>query len=267
MKSKSAFFGLLLAALVALPLYAQDEAAVIAKDYSATAMLYSQGREGDMQFHCTATAFERFEAATNGQAVRGYHFLTASHCVSNDDVAHERVEINPETFFLTFDERDNKQFLRVKVILAGYQHRGDDFAVLEVETDAKIPIVPLGDERRDYSGAQVFNIAAPMGLGKQIFHGWITMLKLDRPFVVDDINWRGGMLMQLPVAGGSSGSSVVSVRQQAIVGVIVGIIVPPSNGTPSFVAAPISRFQEFVALAQAGQYKWFVREGAPAAKP
>jgi S1-C subfamily serine protease len=136
-------------------------------------------------------------------------------------------------------------------VAIGYQHRGVDFLIVEVKTSEDWPTVPVGDQRKEAEGNSVLNIASPLGLGRQVFHGSISKLELERPVIEGDINWTGSMLLQMPgTAGGSSGSAVLSAKQEAIVGFIVGTI------GSSITAIPATKFAEFRERAAAGKYRW-----------
>jgi S1-C subfamily serine protease len=211
----------------------------------ATALLYSQDESGGLRMHCTATAFEKTEDV--------YQFVTAAHCIGEDDPEKEKVAAFHNTsFYITFDESGIKTFHRAKVHSVGYQHRGDDFAVFEVESDEKWPTTPIGDEQLEEEGNEVLNVASPLGLGLQVFHGSISKLKLDRPVVQGDINWKDSMLLQMPgTDGGSSGSSIISPKQEAIIAFLVGTI-----GNTTITAIPVSRFKTFLQMTLDGKYRW-----------
>ena len=184
-----------------------------ARVYQATALLYSQDGQGAMHMLCTATAYSKLP--------EGYLFVTASHCVSNQadyDKKDKIVAIEQDAFFITFDETDKKEFIRADVIAAGLQSKGDDFAILRVKTAASVPTVPLGDELKELMGAPIINVASPQGLGRQLMKGYISMPRLERPVKENDINWEHAIVLQMPVGPGSSGSSIVSIEQESIVG-------------------------------------------------
>jgi S1-C subfamily serine protease len=216
--------------------------------YSATGILYKQGEDGTMNMLCTVTAIEKTE--------KGYRFVTAAHCVADDDEEHKKVDVRKTFFFITLDTAGSKEFLKAKVIVAGYQHRGDDFSLLDTETDTKIPIVALGDDVVSHDSHPVINIAAPQGLGKQVFRGAVSSPKLDRSVVSNDINWTDAMLLQMPgTNGGSSGSTVISLEQRAVCGFLVGSI-----GGTSIVAIPVSKFKKFYKAFKDDKYKWYESE-------
>ena len=89
-----------------------------------------------------------------------------------------------------------------------------------------------------------------------MFHGSITSLNLDRP-VVDNrgINWKGALLLDIPAGGGSSGSALVSQKNENIIGFLVGTI-----GGANIVGIPVSRFKAVDAAVAKNTYKWWVRD-------
>lgn len=218
----------------------------------ATALLYVQQEDGSLRMMCTATAFD--------QTGKRYLFATAAHCVADDDTTHERVEVNQANWYITFDEPENKSFTAVKLVGVGYQHRGDDFAVFEGELkDESFSVVPLAIHDPSL-GENISNFASPGGLGKQLFRGHVSMEKLDRPLIVESINWKGAALLQTTAGPGSSGSAVVSQHQKAIAAFLVGMI-GNRGGQPNVVAIPVSKFRKFWDEVQLGKYKWY-KKGA-----
>lgn len=215
--------------------------------YQATALLFVQTMSGGMDFLCTATAFEKKGKMT--------HFVSAAHCAAEDNTAHGRVSVSKSNFFITFDDPEKKNFFAAKIIGAGYQHRGDDFLVLEAEPDHDVEIIPLADND-PAMGESISNVASPGGLGKQLFRGHITMEKLKRSLISGDINWKDTTLIQTLVGPGSSGSSVISLKQKGIVAFIVGMM----RSSPSVVSIPVSKFKAFWRDVQAKKYKWYDRD-------
>lgn len=211
---------------------------------SATALLYVQDEQGGLSMMCTATAFEKKDSV--------YKFVSAAHCLAEDDTTHDRVQVSQAEWFITFDDPDQKKFYPAKILAAGYQHNGDDFAVVEVTLDITVPT--MGMAKDDPSlGEDITNIASPGGLGKQLFRGHVSMEKLGRPLIEGEINWKGATLLQTLSGPGSSGSAVVSITQKGIVAFIVG----RTRGSPSIVAIPVSKFKKFWADVQADKYKWY----------
>ena len=227
------------------------------KDYrQATGLLFAQDDGGSLRMLCTVTAFERIGKV--------HRFVTAAHCLAEDDTSHDRVRVAPNDFFITFDDRDNKNFIAVKVLRAGYQHRGDDFAVLEVTLDQDVPIMPLAPNDPSL-GEGVCNFASPLGLGKQLFRGHVSMERLERPLIEGEINWKGAALLQMSSGPGSSGSAIVSTHQKAIIAFLVGHI-GARGSTPNIVAIPVSKFKKFNEEVAAGTYRWYKNEPASATR-
>lgn len=217
--------------------------------YAAVALFYAQLEDGTFKQLCTATAFERSD--------KTYKFVTAAHCVAEDNVLHERVEVVRVRFLTTFDEEGEKGIVPAKLLAVGYQHNGDDLAVFEVQLKKEIPIIPLA-AKNAIRGERIVNVASPLGLGKQLFRGYVSSSKLDRPMISEKagINWEGATLLDINVGPGSSGSAVVSPKQGGIVGILVGTIGSQSS-TFNVVAIPIEQFHKFWNAAKVGKYKWY----------
>ncbi len=219
-------------------------------DVSAVVILLGQTESGGLQALCTATAFEK--------SGKTYKFVTAAHCVADDDVTHERVAVAQTNWYVTFDERGSKKFYPAKIVGVGYQHLGDDFAVLEVEMDREVPIIPLANADA-VRGEEIVNVAAPLGLGKQLFRGHVSLDVLDRPIIEGSINWRGANLLQVSVGPGSSGSAVVSKTRGSIIAILVGNI--SARSSPNVVAIPISKFQKFYKEVSGKKYRYYKGDG------
>lgn len=227
--------------------YHKDQAFVDMAKH-AVGLLYSQDESGGMNMRCTATAFEKIP--------QGYLFVTAAHCIGADDTDKER-SASPFkiSFFITFDEaKVEKRFFPATPVWVGYQSRGEDLAVFSVETKEDWPTLTIGDEKLIVDGAQYWNIASPLGLGRQVFEGVVSSVYLDRPLVQGDINWQGTLvLQQAGVNGGSSGSALIHKEQRAIIGFLVGTV-----GGSTIIAIPVSRFTAVNIAVKAGKYKWWL---------
>lgn len=238
---------LLAVTLMVAPAFAQkqSEADFVNKTfYPAVVLLYSQDFSGGMAMRCTATAIEK--------NATGYVFVTAAHCASADNALAQSVVPEDRTFFyITPDEPTAKTFLPAKLIECGYQHAGDDFCLFQVDTKEAFPIVPIGVDPT-VLGEGVINVASPIGLGKQLLHGNVSSLKLNRDVRANDINWTGVVMLQLPgTDGGSSGSAIVCENQQAICAFLVGTI-----GQTQTIAMPVSRLTQMRADYAAKKYKY-----------
>ena len=127
---------------------------------------------------------------------------------------------------------------------------------LAAELDRDIEIIPLAENDATL-GEYITNVACPGGYGKQLFRGSISMEKALRNLVFNDINWTNNMFVQGEVGPGSSGSSVASVRQKAIVAIVVGRL----GNSPSVVTIPVSRVKSVWAQIRAETYPH--KMGAP----
>lgn len=212
----------------------------------ATVLLYSQDESGNMRMRCTATAIEKIS--------NGYEFATAAHCGCKDDVEAKTVSPEKTFFYVTRDEPQDKKFIKADIVGCGYRHNGDDFMLLDIETTQNFPVVKLGNDPTVLE--QVVNVASPLGLGKQVFLGSVSSPIVERPIVQDDINWSGAVLLQMfGTAGGSSGSSVACLPQQAICAFVDGGM---GENASAIIAMPVSRLIQLRKKLAAGTYKYWV---------
>ena len=251
MKTKLAVLAVLFSLCFAVSAYAEEiplpdlnplEKNVI----SSVGLLYAKMQDGTMKMYCTATAFER-----DGDV---YRFVTAAHCVAVDDVIHERVQVVPVKFSVTFDKKGEEKFYPAKLLAVGFMHNGDDFAVFEATLDRRIGTIPLAAKNPSL-GENFVNYAGPLGLGLALYRGHVSMAELDRPVIADDINWVDAAMLQGDSGPGSSGSAVVSQRQKGIIGILVGGI--SQSSYKGIVVIPIEKFHKFWNASKAGKYKWY----------
>lgn len=215
--------------------------------YPAVGLLYSQDAEGSMKMRCTVTAIGEKDGVTE--------FLTAAHCGCTD--TEEKKQTSPEkgvVFYITGDDPDDKDFEKATVTGCGYRTKGDDFMFLSVKSKKPFPVVKLGHDPELLD--QVVNVASPLGLGKQAFLGSVASPKLERPLIDGDINWTGVVTLQMfGVNGGSSGSAVICLDQQAVCGTVVGSI-----GGSTMTAMPVSRLKAVRDGIAAHTYKYWVAD-------
>jgi len=217
----------------------------------ATVLLYSQDSQGGMKMRCTATAIEKIP--------KGYEFVTAAHCGCEDNVEKKTVSSERTYFYITRDEPKDKTFEKADVVGCGYRHAGDDFMILDVETANAFPVITLGKD--PVLLEPIINVSSPLGLGKQVFLGSVSSPILDRPVLDNDINWTGAVLLQMfGIAGGSSGSSVICLDQQAICAFVVGGI--GDNGS-TVTALPVSRLVSLRKSFKGKTYKYWVKDADP----
>ena len=242
---------LLIAFVCSVLLLAQPAAAksLSQKVRDATAILYSQSASGGMRMHCTATVFE----AHDRDARKGYLLATAAHCVAVDDLITSKVKVSGASFFVSFDNEEKQVFHPVHVEGAGFQSRGDDFAVLHAFTDEEWEVLELGDASILEPMDEVLNVSAPAGLGLQVMRGEIALVRINRPVKTWGLNWQSAMLVNLGSGPGSSGSAVVSIDQEKIVGFVVGGV----GGNPTTVVLTVNRFALFLQAARMQMYAWW----------
>ena len=242
---------LLLAFVCSMLLLAQPAAAksFVEKAKDATAILYSQSVSGGMRMHCTATVFEAYEQ----DGKKGYLLVTAAHCVAVDDLITSKVKVSGASFFISFDNESKQVFHPIHVEGAGFQSRGDDFAVLHAFTDEEWEVLELGDVSSLKPMDEVLNVSAPAGLGLQVLKGHISLVSINRPVKTRGLNWQSAMLVNLSSGPGSSGSAVVSIDQEKIVGFVVGGV----TGNPTTVVLTVNRFRLFLQAARVQMYAWW----------
>lgn len=177
----------------------------------SVAILYRQSADGGMVTLCTATAYEKKDGKT--------YFLTAAHCLTEPGKDGENKVIE-DPVYLSRDEPDTKQYVRADIVEVGKQEKSYDYGLLK--SSLSVPVIPLGDERDEPAHVDVVNVAAPAGVGLVTFRGNIALKRIDRPLIVGDINWTGGMLADVIIEGGSSGSALVSKDSGKIIGLLVG---------------------------------------------
>lgn len=222
------------------------------KVFGTVALLYYKTEGGDYNMLCTDTAF-----AFENKGKNIYRFVSAAHCVAEDDTVNKLVQVAPTEFFIFFDD-ENKFFYNAKIIAVGYQSVGDDFLVIEAKIDdRKIPIIPIA-KNDGALGEPVINYAGPLGLGKFFFRGSVSMEFLDRPIIDDEasLNWTGSTMVDIPSGPGSSGSAIISVPQEAVIAILVGGF--SGGGSSKFVVTrPVSKFKAFYDAVQKGTYPYF----------
>jgi S1-C subfamily serine protease len=230
------------------PAFAQKPSqAQVSRIYNSVAELFVEDDSGSMHMACSATAFEKVQNPGSPVTYK-YRFASAAHCVTGDSDAKQKLE----KFFISDDVKGEKTFTAAKLIEAGDKTKGDDFSLFEVKTALDYEYLPLGDNQKLQLGDPVLSVAAPYGLGKQFYMGYISELSLDRPPVdAGSVQWTDLMLIEIGGGPGSSGSSIVSVDQNAIIGFLVG----GASGDVGKLCVPVSKFKAFVEAVDKGTYK------------
>lgn len=189
---------------------------------------------GGRRFVCTATAFSR--------APEGFLFVSASHCVTP----------MVKDLYMSPDSTGPEIFYRAVPIAYGNLKVDADFSVIYVEANpTAFQIIPLGKDPSQIS-EKVFDISAPMGLGKVYTEGVISLTKIQRhltwTYMGETVDWQGNIFFQSPGDySGSSGSALICENQLAVCGIMIGSV---ENG---FVAKPISEFKIWWAGIRSGE--------------
>lgn len=226
--------------------------------YNSVALLFTQDEAGDMRMTCTVTAFEKTPVPNSSKST--YRFVSAAHCVNGTTDAQQKLQ----KFYISADTKGTKAYLPAKLIETGDKAMGDDFSLFEVETAEEFAVTALGDDSKLALGDKVINIAGALGMGKQYFEGYVSESRLDRPPLnAGVVQWTDVMLIQIGGGPGSSGSAIVSVTQDAIVGFLVG---SDAMGDIGKLCVPVTKFEAFVKAVDAGTYKKTKKsdENAPA---
>lgn len=235
---------LCLSLLASVGVNAQSKPEFAQKVYNSVVLLYGQTEDGGMRMYCTATAY----STVQHNQVTYTRFVSAAHCVEGDDDAEQKLQ----KFFITSDSEGAKTFIPAKLIESGDKKKGDDFSIFEVE-GTQFPVIPLGDSSQIHMGDSVLDVSSPFGLGKIYYEGYIGNIHLDRPPLdAGDVQWTDLMIAEIGGGPGSSGSSVVSTDQHAIIGFLVGSF---GEGNPGMIVVPVDKFKVFESAVDQGTYK------------
>jgi len=179
--------------------------------------LYIKRKGQELRFACTATNIQETKDGS-------YFALTAKHCMADE-------------MFIQLAANSNTPFYRATKIIEGDDA---DFAVVQYSPGSKQPVIPIGTEKLSSVGDAILYVGEPMDLGKLLFHGYIAQQQVADELATAHPGWRHSMGLQLPAAGGSSGSAIIDPKQEAIIAVLVGIVTPPNGGVLVTIAVPVS---------------------------
>jgi hypothetical protein len=184
-------------------------------------------------FLCTVTAFKKVKG--------GYELLGAGHCtgVANEDLPRDLVYSVSDNIG---DPRHPVQLLKAVMTNSGLG--GKDYAVYYFKTDAKIPVVELGDESDVQVGSPTVNVNFSLGekMTKQLTRGSVASQVAKTPSAM-----AGMILIQQFNSHGASGSSIVSEKTHKIIGLTIagydGTTTPTIAETISSIKADIASVQ------------------------
>jgi hypothetical protein len=229
---------------------AQTRKAEIDHLYDSVALLYTQDDAGDMRMTCSVTAFatKPYAGSATVNHPITYRFVSAAHCVPGKTDRQQKLQ----KFYISADSKGTKAYLPAVLVEVGDKTAGDDFSLFDVTTSEKFEVTPLGDSSILQLGDPVIDISGALGMGKQFFQGYISETHLDRPPLnAGVVQWTDIMMVQIGGGPGSSGSTIVSSTQHAIVGFLVGI---EPNGDIGKICIPVAKFAAFVRAVDAGTY-------------
>ncbi len=198
------------------------------------ALFVTQEDVGKRKLHCSGTAIQY-----KGEE----YFLTARHCVWNEPDQEEGVPAGlGGPFQVSFSDNEAGPFYDAIPVRISSQ---EDIAVLRL-INGSGPAIRLGNEKLSQAGNTLTNYSYAMDLGK---------LPVTLRFVAPVTAHSGKDLLQsypkwntiMPVDGmaapGSSGSGLFDPRQQAVVGVLVGV----ERSGHLALAVPVSKVWDLLA--------------------
>lgn len=223
---------------------------------NATARLGVQlNTGGEIYDMCSATAIARNK--------KTYEFKTAGHCATVlDDETMETIPLTslfPIHFTLTFEAVGNDEPKTVRAELKAYGDRSkfEDWAILEAELNEDIALPRLYKGNKPVSIREELGVVvAPLpGMGNLYLVAYASKPKINAKYMFGNIDLQGAIPIQvigLGVGQGSSGSAVVSIEKDAIIGTI-SISSKNAQGHVTISLCPISKFHSFYADYKSGK--------------
>ena len=191
---------------------------------AASWAIYIRGSVG-LESVCSATAY----SSNRKQTV----LLTAGHCFS--DAA-------TKTDFLV--TQDHFTFVPAVLLATGMKlkpgasrpygmgdYEGDDWAIIAAMVGNK-PTIPVGSSKKLVIGEDLIVVGVPFGMDFFAVQGIVGSTDMN----VSQLIWNHYYGANIYIAGGNSGSGVVSTKQRAIVGILVAA---PGNQSSLAIFAPI----------------------------
>jgi Trypsin-like peptidase domain len=212
-------------ALVAPPSLAQDKA-LRHKVYDASLQLYLKADDPNHKGQtfadpgCTATAFQKTPT--------GFLIVTAGHCAvfhHEGPFSYDEPYADGMLSIGYGDPGNDNELIPVTIKVVGNWQQGWDCAILEAVTKVNLTVIPLGDDTKLDMGDKVMSVSAPLGGGiKEYYEGFVsaTVKQIDPDIYRQIRSWGNSIFLQIGGTFGSSGASIISVDQQAIVGVFTG---------------------------------------------
>ena len=156
------------------------------------------------------------------------YMVSAGHCFVGQD-------LNRTDFLVT---QDHKSFVKARVYRSGLTAKkgadetstdldkfsGNDWAIVEAAIGNQA-VMPIGDSDKLVLGEDLVIVGVPFGMDFLAVQGIIGSKDLSLSPTI----WNHYMGANVFIAGGNSGSAVISVKQRAIVGIIVAGPGPQSS--------------------------------------
>lgn len=199
----------------------------VGKLWDGTFALYSvEGEAGS--FACTAEII--------GKSKDGYVLLSAGHCVA-------------EGGDFAVSENIDSPLLPVTVIKSyrGVEKDNVDFALLDLKTTKKYPVMQIGNDDDLRIGDSVIDVHFSLGFAKQLSYGRISSKPLTPSYrcTIKDSGCLGDFMVQDFATKGASGSAVISAKTHQVIGILVsqfdeglGTVIEPISNFVKFTAGP-----------------------------
>jgi hypothetical protein len=171
-----------------------------------------QRSTGGMNAICSAGAYKTDKNHT--------WLVSAGHCFMGQD-------LNRTDFLVT---QNHKNFVKARVYRMGLspkkgadetstdmdKYRGKDWAIVEIDAGDQTTF-PLGKSDDLQLGEDLVIVGVPFGMDFLAVQGIVG----SKDLALSQTAWNHAMGANVFIAGGNSGSAVISVKQKAIVGIIV----------------------------------------------
>lgn len=184
---------------------------------------------GGMNAVCSASAFKTTPEKT--------YLVSAGHCFLGDDLKR--------TDFLV--TQDHRTFFKATLHKSGLilranksntssdmdDYSGHDWSVVEAEVGNQ-PVLPLGTSADLVLGEDLIMIGVPFGMDFLAVQGIVGSKDLS----ISKLTWNHYYGANIYGAGGNSGTGVVSVKQKAIVGIVVA---GPGSQSSMMIFTPLDK--------------------------
>ncbi|PIT88080.1 MAG: hypothetical protein COU29_03640 [Candidatus Magasanikbacteria bacterium CG10_big_fil_rev_8_21_14_0_10_36_32] len=187
----------------------------------ATATVYINTDEGDMEPICSAVAFKRGADNT-------YYFITSSDCLGDDLVVSLFGDVITEMdFYLAFNQAGKVKMFPAKItqVIRSQQLYGGGVVIFQSVLYWNIPVIPLATDSMK-AGEKIINYSLISNPDQPIFNGWVTRMKVSKPLVVNGIENFNAIVLcvnqNIDNKLAVSDPIIVSRDQRVIVAIFVG---------------------------------------------